>query len=168
MPEGPPYFQLIEGELIQMPTPGLRHQRIVGNLLQILCAYVGQTDSTGEVHLGPLDVYLSDSTVLVPDLFFVSAGRTRLVADDGVHGPPDLVIEVVIPATARLDKRRKLPLYARYGVKELWLVDPVMEVVYRYDLAQHPSRFIFVDSHENFETALLPGLIIGVGGIFRE
>ncbi|MBI5610207.1 MAG: Uma2 family endonuclease [Deltaproteobacteria bacterium] len=42
---------------------------------------------------------------------------------------PDWLCEVVSPSTARHDRMRKLPIYARQGVLHVWLVDPLLETV---------------------------------------
>jgi Uma2 family endonuclease len=60
--------------------------------------------------------------VVQPDIIFVSA-RRRAIVGDRVFGPPDLVVEILLPGTARRDRTTKLEWYRRYGVGECWLVD---------------------------------------------
>ena len=57
------------------------------------------------------------------------------IKSDGIHGAPDLVVEVLSPSTARNDKTRKKDVYARCGVREYWLVSPGDKTVevYRAD-----------------------------------
>ena len=125
MPAGPPYYQLVEGELIMAPSPNSFHQDIALNIAFLLRQYVLK-HRLGKVCIAPLDVYLSDLTVLQPDVFFLSTKNLRLMREDGVHGAPDLVVEIVSPSNGRLEMKRKRPLYAQHGVREEWLVDPVL------------------------------------------
>jgi Uma2 family endonuclease len=168
MPAGPPYYQLIAGELIMAPSPSSFHQDIVGNIYFLLREHV-RKHHLGKVCIAPLDVYLSDDTVVQPDVFFLSHEKMALMQGDGVHGAPDLVVEVVSPGNAQLDLRRKRPLYARFGVKEFWLIDPVLEQIHRYDFAVDLLKPVrMVDREETFETPLLPGLVIAATEVFRR
>src|SRR5205807_3456339 len=58
------------------------------------------------------------SDVCSSDLFFLAFENLGLIREDGVHGAPDLVVEIISPSNAQLDLRRKRPLYAKHGVKE--------------------------------------------------
>jgi Uma2 family endonuclease len=168
MPEGPPYYQLIEGELIMAPSPSDYHQVIVANVFRILDAYL-QRKPIGLLRLAPLDVYLSEHTVVQPDVFFVSDAKKGLIAADGVHGAPDLVVEVVSPWNGQLEKHRKRPLYARHGVKEEWLIEPTLEQIHRYDFTADTAKPVrLVDSDESFETPLFPGLIVNATDVFKR
>jgi Uma2 family endonuclease len=168
MPEGPPYYQLIDGELITSPSPNLYHQRVAKNVFRILDDFVRRRQ-LGEVFFAPIDVYLSEHDVVQPDVLFVSNSNRSLLADDGIHGGPDLVVEIISPSNAQLEKRRKRPLYARHGVKEEWLIDPHLEQIHRYDFTADIAKPVrIVDSDESFETPLLPGLIVSAVEVFRR
>ena len=168
MPEGPPYCQLVEGELILAPSPGSFHQDIAFNIAFLLRQHVVQ-HRLGKVCIAPLDVYLSETNVFQPDVLFLSNASLPLLQADGVHGAPDLVIEIVSPSNGPLEKKRKRPVYAQCGVKELWLIDPVLEQIHRYDFTVDAAKPVrIVDSEENFETPLLPGLVVSAVEVFRR
>ncbi len=168
MPEGPPYYQLIDGELIMSPSPNRYHQEIAGNVFAMLRAHV-RKNTLGFVYFAPIDVYLSDVDVVQPDVLFVSNANRHLLADDGIHGGPDLVVEIISPSNGQLEKRRKRPLYARHGVKEEWLIDPHLEQIHRYDFTSDVAKPVrIVDSDESFETPLLPGLLVSAADIFKR
>ena len=59
---------------------------------------------------------------------------TDKIKPDGVHGAPDLVVEVLSPGTAKNDKGRKKDTYAKHGVKEYWIVNPADKSVDVYIL----------------------------------
>jgi Uma2 family endonuclease len=52
----------------------------------------------------------------------------------GITAVPDWGCEVISPGTARLDRTRKLPVYAREGVRHLWLVDTIARTLEVYRL----------------------------------
>lgn len=166
-PEGSRY-QLVEGDLIMAPAPNLHHQQIVRNLSQILCGHAA-AHSLGEVLFAPCDVYLSPHDVVQPDLLFVAEANRGIMAEDGIHGPPDLVVEVLSPGTAQLDKKSKRRVFARAGVKEMWLVDPLLLQIQRYDFARDTAKPIaLIEEDEAFSTPLLPGLTLSAAEIFKR
>jgi Uma2 family endonuclease len=160
--------QLIDGELLMDPAPNSYHQEIVWNLSQVLGSYLRE-HPIGRVYLAPYDVYLSEHDVVQPDLLFLTSARQNLRQEDGLHGAPDLVIEVLSVATSQLDKKRKRAIYARTGVQEMWLVDPVLQQIHRYDFARNQTKAVqLVEDDEAFTTPLLPGLNISASEIFQR
>jgi Uma2 family endonuclease len=119
LPEGAP-VELIQGRLVVSPSPNVLHQTIIALLLEELMAAAKSTGSKAIV--SPMDVTLSDDTILQPDLLYISKAR-RAIIKERVEGAPDLVIEI-ISGSARRDRVVKLDLYARHGVGEYWIVDP--------------------------------------------
>jgi Uma2 family endonuclease len=133
LPDDGKLYELHEGELVVRGSPSPRHQRVVGNLYLLITAHVRRL-GIGEVLLAPLDVILSDITVLQPDLIYLDIDRLRLVSDRGIEGPPTLAIEVLSPTTTAHDRGRKLQYYARYGVLHYWIVDAEARVIETHHL----------------------------------
>lgn len=123
LPDDGKRYELFEGELEVTPSPNTAHQTVVLNLASLLHGHVRQ-HRLGNVFVAPFDVLLSDVTVLEPDILFVSRERRHIITPQNVRGAPDLVIEVLSPATAHRDRQSKRQLYARYGVTNYWIVDP--------------------------------------------
>lgn len=167
-PDGTRY-QLVEGELYLMsPAPNRFHQDIVLNIAEMLRVFL-RTHPIGKVYISPIDVYLDDHNVVQPDVLFVSNERLGILADDGLHGAPDLTVEVISPAHAQLDKTAKRRVYARHGVKELWLVDPTLRQIHLYEFARDPAKAVrILDDDESFVSPLLPGLTISASEVFRR
>ena len=67
--------------------------------------------------------------MLQPDLLFVAQERREIISERGCEGPPDLVVEILSPATEQRDRELKRKVYAKYGVPEYWLVDPEAESI---------------------------------------
>ncbi len=116
-------YELIEGELFRSAAPNTEHQRKVMNLSAQLWYLVREHD-LGEVFVAPYDVALDTSTVLEPDIVFVSKARQSIVKPGCVEGAPDLVVEVVSDSSRIIDRFVKRDRYAEFGVPEYWLLDP--------------------------------------------
>jgi Uma2 family endonuclease len=127
-------YELLDGELHLTPAPNLRHQELQSRLGIRLGRFIEQR-ALGKLFFAPCDVVLSDTDVVQPDLLFVSRERRHLLSGgDNVRGAPDLVVEILSPATAGRDRGYKRALYARHGVAEYWLVDPEAETVWIHRL----------------------------------
>jgi len=132
-------YELIEGELYMTPSPVPYHQKVVGNLYLILRDYVNKNE-LGEVIIAPCDVVLSDYDVVQPALMFISKERGEIIKEKNVSGAPDLVIEVLLEGTVGRDRILKKKLYARFGVREYWIVNPCGREVEVYELGKRGYR----------------------------
>ncbi|TDA66977.1 MAG: Uma2 family endonuclease [Clostridia bacterium] len=124
-------YEILEGVLHVAPAPNIRHQRVSRRLELILALYV-EANQLGEVFDAPVDVVLSPHNVAQPDLIFVSRGRSQCVTEKNIAGSPDLVVEILSPSTALVDRLTKSQIYARHGVDYYWLVDPDGETLEEY------------------------------------
>jgi Uma2 family endonuclease len=123
--------EILEGELTVTPAPSTKHQTASGNLFVLLAHYIKQRD-LGKLFHAPIDLILESTSVLQPDLLFVSKARQSIITERAVEGAPDLVIEILSPATSRTDRLTKAQIYARHRVPAYWIVDPELEVVEIY------------------------------------
>ncbi len=122
-------WELINGELFMAPPPSTLHQEVAADLVTLLNTFV-KARGLGRVYSAPADVALSDTTVVQPDLLFVSKERAHIITYANIQGAPDLAVEILSPSTASRDWRDKLDLYAEHGVREYWVVDPDAERVW--------------------------------------
>lgn len=125
LPEGEP-VELIRGRLVMSPSPRPSHQIISAVLTRWLLNVAEQ--SGGFMLAAPADVQFADHTILQPDLFYIAKER-RSIVRECIHGPPDLVIEILSDSGARRDRVDKQQLYAEFGVAEYWIVDPREEQI---------------------------------------
>ena len=127
--------ELVWGVVREPPSPFAPHQRATTRSAALLDEHV-RTQDLGVVLVSPMDVVLDDAQALVlqPDVMFISHERAGIVRDF-VRGAPDLVVEVISRSTARYDRDAKVKWYARYGVRECWLIDPEQQVVTVVDLS---------------------------------
>ena len=116
--------EYIDGEIYMSPAPRPIHQRVSRNLFVLLYHYA--TDHKfREVLFAPLDVeFQFRGNTMQPDLIFIRQERIEsIVGEKRLHGPPDLLVEVLSPENQRLDRKVKLPAYARHKVPEYWIAD---------------------------------------------
>jgi len=159
-------YELLEGELVMAPSPVEYHQRISGNLQFLLQKFVRQRN-LGFIYDAPFDVVLSEENVVQPDILFVSRERSSIITAENIKGAPDLVIEIVSPATEYRDREIKRKLYAKYGVKEYWLVDPDKQTIEVMELSEGGFRTREVyRKGEMVQSATLVGLSFDPGEIF--
>ena len=122
--------QILEGELIAMPRPALPHAQVTSNAGGDINARFGRSGPPGGWWiLDEPEVHLS-SDVLVPDLGGWRRERLPVVpAAAFLTLPPDWVLEVLSPSTASIDRIVKARIYAREGVRWMWLIDPAARTI---------------------------------------
>ena len=116
----------------------------------------------------------ADDDNAAPDVVWLTKQRLRAVLqDDGkLHGPPELVVEVLSPGAEneRRDRDAKLRLYSRRGVNEYWIVDgqqQCMEVYRRLPADPSVLRLAAVlGAEDTIASPLLPGFGMRVGELF--
>ena len=135
--------EIVDGELFTSPRPASPHARavtLIGH--DLVGGFDGPPGGTArpggwwllfepELHLRP--------DVLVPDIAGWCIERMPKIPNVvGFTLAPDWVCEVISPGTGRLDRTRKMPVYAREGVRHLWLVDPIARTleVYRLEIGR--------------------------------
>ncbi|RTZ71298.1 MAG: Uma2 family endonuclease [Gammaproteobacteria bacterium] len=128
--------EIIHGSLHTHPRPAPRHAVAYSALGGHLWNPYGRGSGgpggwwildEPELHLG--------EEILVPDLAGWRRERMPELPDTAwFELAPDWVCEILSPATARTDRVLKMPIYAREGVRHLWLVDPDLKTLEVYEL----------------------------------
>ena len=68
------------------------------------------------MYYAPLDVYFSETDVYQPDILFIHQKQAKIIGKSKIEGNPDIVIEILSPATAYYDLRKKFRIYEKFGV----------------------------------------------------
>ncbi len=159
LPDDGKGYQVIEGELIVTPAPTSGHQDVVLELAVPLRSFVKEHD-LGKVFVSPIDVILSGTNIVQPDIIFIRKDRREIIADQ-IQGPPDLAVEVVSPPSGKRDTVDKLALYAKFAIRHYWIVSPTSRCVIVYRLAGDVyERIGLYQGEDRFESELFPGLTI--------
>ena len=159
--------ELLDGDLLMTPAPNLKHQEVQFELAFQLGRFIKER-VLGKFFFAPCDVVLSDHDVVQPDLLFVSRERAHLLSGgDAVRGAPDLVVEILSPATAGRDRGYKRALYARHGVAEYWLVDPADETIAIHRLREGALVVAHTFGRgQTLRSPLLAGFALDVDSVF--
>jgi len=121
-------YELLDGTLIVSPAPVPRHQRAIVRLVLLLSA---ACPADHEVFVAPLDWQPDRRTSLEPDLLVVRKDR---IGETNITQTPAIVIEVLSPGTARIDKMLKFSRYQEGGIEQYWVVDPRVPSIEVYQL----------------------------------
>ncbi len=160
-------YEIIEGELLMSPAPEPEHQDVLRNIFTALASFVS-ANALGKVYCAPIDVVLSMTDIVQPDIVFIAHDRLSIVRKKNIIAAPDLVIEIVSPSTAIIDRTRKKMLYEHHGVREYWIVDSETKSVEVY--VRRDSRFgdlTIFRVPESAASSVLPGFTLPVEQIFQ-
>ena len=159
-------WELLGGEAFSMtPSPGFSHQWVVGRLHALLV--VALRGHPCVPCISPLDVVLSETNVVQPDVFVV-CDRSK-ITPRGLVGAPDLVVEVLSASTALRDRREKRDLYQRFGVREYLLIDAEAEVVEQLVLGDDGTyeKPVVLGADERVRLRCLGNLEIALAAVFE-
>ena len=129
-------YELLDGTLIVSPAPVPRHQRAIVRLVLLLSA---ACPADHEVFVAPLDWQPDRRTSLEPDLLVVRKDR---IGEKNITQTPAIVIEVLSPGTARIDKMLKFSRYQEGGIEQYWIVDPRVPSIEVYQLTDGAYQLV--------------------------
>lgn len=116
-------YEILDGRLISMsPAPSFYHQQLLGRLYLLISAFL-QQHPLGQAAFAPVDVVFAEDNTAQPDLIFIANENAGIIKRQ-IFGAPDLASEILSPSSIRRDRYEKLEQFARFGVKEYWIVDP--------------------------------------------
>ncbi len=165
-------WELIHGKAYHMtPAPSADHQFVVGELFFALRRFFG--DKGCEVFVSPFDVFLGQKAsdddaehIVQPDISVIC--DKRQISQKGCLGAPQLVIEVLSPATALKDFNEKFQLYEQSGVNEYWIADPLNRLVHVHAWADgyYTRRGTFGEG-DKCKSMMFEGLTCDLHSVFR-
>jgi Uma2 family endonuclease len=162
-------WELIDGVAYAMsPAPVIKHQRVAGEFFFRLRLHLGGKPC--QPFIAPTDVHLSDLDVVQPDILVVC--DPSKITPGYIEGAPDVVVEVLSPATAAKDLREKKALYERAGVREYVVIHPTDHYATRFLLGSENGQPVFdrgtlFRSDETLVFATLDNLEIPLWEVFE-
>ena len=145
-----PEEEIIGGKVVMMASPSMNHNRVSGNIHTIFDVYLKGRPC--EPCQDGTALFLENETEeYKPDMMVVcDPDKARF---DGVHGAPDLVVEVLSPSTGRNDRGHKKDVYEKHGVREYWIVSPGDQFIEQYVLEN--GRFVLRDVYAHYPAFML-------------
>lgn len=155
--------ELIDGEIIDMAPPGSQHAAAVHYLTEI---FVTAVEGKATV-LVQNPVRLSRYSEPQPDLALL---RRREDFYRERHPQPDdvLLIVEIASSSLRFDRDTKVPLYARHGIPEMWLVDLGSRRLFRHRAPEHGSYTVVDEPNlaQPLVVTTVPGLAVDLQRLF--
>jgi len=153
--------ELMEGEVVDMPSGGPAHERAKANLNRILDRWLDR-HGAGLLY-NESGFRLDERIVLVPDLSVLGNERLKCRLDEQLRGAPDLAIEVASSETAdRLHS--KIQMYLKHGSKSVWSIFLGARTIQ----INHPNDTITLEFDQTLEDPdVLPGFSTPVSAIFE-
>ena len=138
-------YELVDGIIYLMAYPSMTHHYMCKFIEKAFDNYFENKECT--VINGAVALFLFDKKRFAlfdppnseskdfvgPDVMVICDKNVR-IKNDGVHGVPDIIVEVVSKSNAGHDYIRKLNAYFAFGVKEYWIVDPIKKKIRVYDM----------------------------------
>ncbi|MFN0174218.1 MAG: Uma2 family endonuclease [Saprospiraceae bacterium] len=124
-------YELINGNIVFMPSPTPQHQDVVTELATLLRVFAKSND-LGKVYTAPLDTSFDEINTFQPDILFIRKDRAHIIGAKKIEGAPDLVIEVLSEGNTPKVMSFKKHIYETFWVREYWVLDLKKKTVVQY------------------------------------
>jgi Uma2 family endonuclease len=152
-------IELVAGEAVVMAPTGGDASSMQGELHVALRLWQNTVEEPGLL-LQDVFVRMPGDTVLAPDIAWWAERRRPVVGPGAMDAVPDLVVEVLSPATRENDLGAKRAAYLAAGVTELWLADPAAGTVTVVGVGERTLR-----PGDRLASDLLPGFAVDVASL---
>ncbi|MGY3716815.1 Uma2 family endonuclease [Sutcliffiella cohnii] len=164
-------LEYVDGYILMSPSPSTGHQRVSRDLLVELTLYFDSKEC--EVFPAPFDVELyregiEGTPIVIPDILII-CDKSGL-DEKRYRGVPSLIIEILSPSNQAHDLITKMNLYSKYGVKEYWIVNPVLKSIQIYTLNNEGS-YVQTDVLKDtgtIKSVIFDGLNIDMQKVFKN
>lgn len=155
---------LIEGVMI-LATPASYEHEVLQSFIMLSMGLFVETQGLGRVFGSNLAYQLSNVNVFQPDVSFISRARLQFAGEVFFAGPPDIAVEIISPSSRHYDEVEKKINYARFGVHEYWLIDPLTHGATFYRLVDY--QFIPITQVDTrLRSEVLPGFWLDLDWLF--
>ena len=166
LPEGE-RAELIDGTLYNMALPSRIHQKLVMELSATVREFIKKNNGKCQVYPAPFAVNLDaeNKDWVEPDISVIC--DPNKLTERGCSGAPDLIFEIVSPASRKMDYSLKNTIYSQAGVREYWIVDPAKErtTVYHYEDDAAPVIYTFL---QKIPVGIHDGLEIQISELLED
>ncbi len=167
LPDDGKRYELIEGDLKEMPGPNFEHGDITVKIIALFFSFLAREGNAGGKVLTNMAFVMDQKNVLLPDVAFVSESRLGGIDRKAAFpGSPDIAIEIMSPTDKWSEVSDKVRRYLRAGTKLVWIVDPFDRAVNEYRLESLRRTFFEKDELEGAD--VLPGFKLKVSELFEQ
>jgi Uma2 family endonuclease len=160
-------WELIDGELYQMPAATAEHQFLMDFLVTMINNLMRAVQPTPGLAFSNIGLALSDLYAPTPDIIYLRYENLRLINSGYVEGIPDLVVEILSSERNR-DLVMKRNLYAGAGIPEYWTLDPANDVLTVLELSGNEYVERTLGRDDTLTTATIPGFALPLEQLFGD
>lgn len=164
-------YEVIDGVVVMAPSPSYGHQSVASQIEWQIMTYLSKHPVGRVVH--EIDINFDRTHVYRPDLVFLSTARFPRPTDR-VRVAPDMILEVLSPATRALDLNTKREDYERFGVTEYWIVDPAAQSLTFLRLTERGKGALATLGYQpvaargsKFKSEAIPGFTLDIAAVKR-
>ncbi len=163
------WFEWVDGEVIKMSNPSLKHQQLSRFLAAILQFWV-EAKKIGEVIPSPFQIKFDfRPSGRQPDIMFISNENLHLIEKQYVDGKADLIIEILSPESIEWDTQIKFREYEMAGIKEYWTIDPNTRTAIFYGFDETGKyKMLTISADGIFESRVIENLWIDTNWLWQE
>jgi prevent-host-death family protein len=163
-------FELIDGVIYNLASPSYKHQHAVHELHGSFYNWFKGKSCTPLTSPFDITFFKEENNICVvqPDIVVI-CDKENIDRLDKYKGVPTLVVEVLSPSTRSKDMLKKLDLYKQCGVREYWIVDPLNEQIFVYNLADNEivnNKTYLKSAEHDVQSFYFEGLKIALYDIF--
>jgi Uma2 family endonuclease len=163
IPEDGFRHEIIDGEHYMNASPSTQHQHVSKRLQYQLYTKI-ELSGLGVLYDAPVDVQLSEFDIVQPDLVIILNVNVHKITPSKIKVAPNLVVEILSPSTASIDRTKKKDLYERTGVSEYWIVDPFEQQVDQWVLKA--GVFVMLPRSSTLRLSFVDGIEIDLESIW--
>lgn len=163
-------LEYADGIVFMSPSPSTRHQQVSARLQAKLFNFLD--GGKCQVFSAPYDIHLyradlEDTKIFIPDLSVICDEEG--LEENKFVGVPEMIVEILSPSNQSHDLVTKMEAYMKYGVKEYWVVNPMLNAIQVYALTdKHVYQQAEILKGEGFiKSSVLRGFQVDLKDIFR-
>lgn len=148
-------YELIDGVLVIHSPASEEQESIFSYLNQIIGFYLAETN-LGKIYGSRFVMRLSKTWNPEPDLLVILSNNYENIKENYLEGPADLVIEILSKATKDMDLNKKIPNFLKFGVKEMWIIDPFQKSISIHSKERNLINYLDSKSNTIIDSQILP------------
>jgi Uma2 family endonuclease len=158
---------LIDGVIYMQSPPSIPHEIVFGFLLHLVDIYV-RHKKLGDVVGSRAAARLGKHDGPEPDLMFISKERQHIIKFEHVDGAPDLIVEIISQGAAYIDRSKKKKQYAKFGVREYWLINPNKQTAEFFINREGQWESLPITAEGVFHSVVMPGFWLHPDWLFAK
>ena len=163
------WFEWVDGDVIKMSNPSLRHQDVSDFLTAILRFFI-ESKKIGRVISAPFQIKFDfRPSGRQPDIMFIANENLHRLQKQYVDNTTDLIIEIVSPESLARDTQEKFEEYEKASVKEYWIIDYRRRTANFYNLDENGKyKLLPFTADGKFESRAIEGLWIKTDWLWQD